>query len=570
MKVKKNMPDTRDARLGTVLVQRGLISEKQLEKALKRQQKSEKYLGELLIADGAILPEEVYKVLSEQLDMPYISLNSREEEIDLSVLQMVPEGFARRFTMLPFELDLEKNVLKVAAGENLDVAALDSISSNTGCMIESYLTDGRELLDVIEREYARLSNIEEDLQELLHESDDYELEEDITPQEELEAEALGAPVVRFVNLLIHQAIEKNASDLHIEPQKSSVEVRARIDGVLHKLTPPTKAMFPAVISRIKILSGLDISERRLPQDGKCSVENKDIDIRVSTLPTIYGEKVVMRLLDKTQLLRGLAELGFEPEQQAAFEGGLRAPQGIILNTGPTGSGKTTTLYSGLNYVRSGDRNIVTVEDPVEYEMSGTNQVQVKPRIGLTFAGALRSILRQDPDIVMIGEIRDLETAEIAVRASLTGHLVLSTIHTNSAVATINRLQDMGVKPYMLGSCLNIIMAQRLVRRICKSCKEPYDPAIKMRESLGLEDNEPLYKGKGCSRCLGTGYSGRVAIYELLKVTKPVAEAISVGVSEAELFRLAIEEGMITLHESGLRKVKRGLTTPEELVAHTIE
>ncbi len=552
--------ETEDLRMGTILVRKGVISQDQLESALDKQKKTGKYLGEILQESDLATSGQVYQALSEQLDMQYVSLYDIEE-VDVSVLQMVPEGFARRFKLLP--LALEENTLKVAVTDHFEVVALDSISSNTGCMVETVLAERNELEDAIDREYRRLSNIEDDLQDLLFETEEEE-EEEAAPEEDLEAEALDAPVVRFVSLLIHQAIEKNASDLHIEPQKNSVDVRARIDGVLHKLTPPTKTMFPAILSRIKILSGLDISERRLPQDGKCVVENKDIDIRVSTLPTIYGEKVVMRLLDKSNLMMGLPQLGFEPEQQKAFEKGLQSPQGIILNTGPTGSGKTTTLYSGLIYVRSEAKNIVTVEDPVEYEISGVNQVQVKSQIGYTFATALRSILRQDPDIVMVGEIRDLETAEIAVRAALTGHLVLSTLHTNSAVATISRLVDMGVKPFMLGSCLDIIMAQRLVRRICGRCKEPYEVPGAVRKALGIREGAQLYRGAGCSRCMNTGYSGRVGLYELLKVTKPLREAISSGAPESELFDLAKEAGMITLRECGARKIEQGLTTPEEV------
>ncbi len=549
--------------LGGLLLRKGLITQQQLDEALELQKENGKYLGETLAEGGSVSMTDVYEALAEQLGLPFVSLESFGEA-DVSVLQMVPEHFATRFKMLP--ISLAENTLKIAVTDQFDVTALDSIASKTGCMVECVLAERNELEESIKREYSRLSGIEDELQDLL--LDESETDDELaTPVEDLESGALDAPIVRFVNLLIHQAIEKKASDLHIEPQKGKIDVRARIDGVLHALTPPTRAMFPAVLSRIKILSGLDISERRLPQDGKCSVENKDIDIRVSTLPTIYGEKVVMRLLDKRNLMLGLPELGFEPEQQEAFERALRAPQGIILNTGPTGSGKTTTLYSGLNFVRSVAKNIVTVEDPVEYELPGINQVQVKSMIGFTFASALRSILRQDPDIVMVGEIRDFETAEIAVRAALTGHLVLSTLHTNNAVATINRLKDMGVQPYMLASCVDIIMAQRLVRRICSRCKKPDDVPPAVRRQLGIGDDVQLYKGSGCKRCMNTGYSGRVGIYELLKVTKPIAEAIGSDASESELVKLAKQEGMITLHDCGIRKIRQGLTTPEEIMVY---
>ncbi len=549
-------------RLGDILVQKGLITHKQLEEALQNQKEKGEPLGEILIEDFNVPHRAVYMALSNQLGMDFVEIDPFDE-IDLSVLQMVPEHFARRFTIMP--LTIKEDVLQVAVTDDFDLAALDSLENNSGSTVEPFLAQRSALEEAIDQQYGRLSSLESELSDLVLEETDEEPEEESAF--ELESEALDAPVVRFVNLLLHQAIEKNASDLHIEPRKNSVEVRVRIDGVLHQLTPPTKSMFPAVLSRIKILSGLDIGERRLPQDGKCSIEKKDIDIRVSTLPTIYGEKVVMRLLDKSNLMLGLAKLGFDTRQQEAFENSLRSPQGIILNTGPTGSGKTTTLYSGLNYVRSGAKNIVTVEYPVEYELEGINQIQVKSKIGFTFAAALRSILRQDPDIVMVGEIRDLETAQIAVRAALTGHLVLSTLHTNNAVATVNRLADMGIKPYMLASCLDIIMAQRLVRRICGRCKEPVDVARPVRENAGINPDVELYKGAGCNKCLGTGYSGRVGIYELMKVTKPLAEAITSGIPENELLHLAKKEGMITLGECGIRKVEQGLTTLEEVMAY---
>ncbi len=551
-------------RLGEALLRKGAITETQLSEALTKQKDSGAYLGETLIELGYATPDVIYQTLSRQIDVPFVSV--RSVEIEPSVLQLVPRKLARRFHVLP--LSAKDGVLKVAVADHLDIVALDTIASNTGLDVQVVLSDRAEVREAIDYHYGGLTALEETLQEALDiEAGDAEAEQ--PPVAELEMEAGDAPVVRYVNLLIHQAIEKRASDLHIEPRRKAVQVRARIDGVLHDLTPPSKSMLPAVVSRIKILSGLDIGERRLPQDGRCKVEDRNIDIRVSTLPTIYGEKVVLRLLDKSRLVLELSELGLEKDQQELYEFSLQRPQGIILVTGPTGSGKTTTLYSGLSFINSEDKNIVTVEDPVEYELAGINQVQMKPPIGLTFASALRSILRQDPDVIMVGEIRDLETAEIAVRAAMTGHLVLSTVHTNDAIATVNRLSNMGVKSYLLGSSLTLIVAQRLVRRICSHCREPHDSPPEVLSKLGLEPAGTFYHGTGCRRCNRTGYYGRVAVFEMLPIDKEFSRLISRGVSEVELRNAAQERGMVTLREAGIGKVERGVTTVEEVVARTM-
>lgn len=561
---EKNVGQT-TVRLGEALVRRKVITEEQLQKALEKQKETGAYLGETLIELDYAPPEIVYETLSEQVNIPWVSV--RHLEIDPSLLQLVPEKFARRFSLLP--LSLEGEVLRVAVADHYDIVALDTIASHTGFQVQLALCDRSELKDAIHYHYGSLTHMEETLQEVLDiEAGAEELDQ--PPVEELELEASDAPVVRYVNLLIYQAIERRASDLHIEPRKNSVQVRARVDGVLHNLTPPSKAMLPAVASRIKILSGMDIGERRLPQDGRCKIEEKNIDIRVSTLPTIHGEKVQMRLLDKSRLVLDLSELGFETDQQTVLEYCLQRPQGIILVTGPTGSGKTTTLYSGLSFINTEDRNIVTVEDPVEYELEGINQVQMKPTIGLTFANGLRSILRQDPDVIMVGEIRDLETAEIAVRAALTGHLVLSTLHTNDAIATVNRLSNMGVKPFLLGSSLTLIMAQRLVRKICDHCKERYDPPPAALEQLGLSPEGEFYRGAQCRRCNRTGYFDRVAVYEMLQVDKELGQLISRAASEAELRDAAEERGMVSLRQSGIQKIKAGITTVEEVIARTMQ
>ncbi len=513
--------------------------------------------------------------VSEQTGIPYVPFD--QLEIDPAVTGILPDHLARRFTVFP--ISLNNKVLRLATSNPTDFAALDSLENELGYSIQPVIVNHDEIVQAIDREYGKLVGLEKNIEKLLQEEQAREQAEE-TAQEEaeekdvLEEGAAEAPIVSFVNLLIHQAIEKNASDLHIEPQERGVDVRIRIDGILHKLTPPTKSMLPAINGRIKILAGMDISQTRLPQDGHFRVRQKNIDIRVSTMPTVEGEKTVLRLLDKSKLVQGVTELGFEPEQMQVFQNALNRPQGVILVTGPTGSGKTTTLYSGLNYLLGVERNIVTVEDPVEYKIpyksAGISQVQVRNSAGLTFATALRSILRQDPDIIMVGEIRDLETANMAVRASLTGHLVLSTLHTNNAIATITRLQDMGVKTYMLGPCLNLIVAQRLVRRICERCKEvcQADPALVGK--LEISPQTTLFRGSGCRACMHTGYLGRVAIYEMLAVTRKVARAITNGASEEELAALAAEQGMISLRQSGVRKIEQGITTIEEVMARTME
>ncbi len=513
---------------------------------------------------------------SEKLDIPYLSLS--ETETDAALINLVPAEAARRYTIFP--VSLENGVLTLASPNPMDFVAFDAVENMTGYSVKPIIANHEEIIQAIDREYGKIVGFEKNLEKLLQNEQTKEFERAEKEEAEsldLEAkkeEAAEAPIVSFVNLLIHQAIEKNASDLHIEPQERGVDVRVRIDGILHKLTPPTKSMLPAIISRIKVLAGLDISQRRLPQDGHFRVRHKNIDIRVSTVPTIEGEKAVLRLLDKSKLVRGLPELGFEPRQLRTFQEALNKPQGVVLVTGPTGSGKTTTLYSGLNYLLSIATNIITVEDPVEYKIpyqqAGINQIQTAPSIGLDFPAALRSILRQDPDIIMVGEIRDLETAQLTVRASLTGHLVLTTIHTNNAIATITRLEDMGIKPYMLGPCLNLIVAQRLVRRICDRCKEVYTEDPELLRKMNISPEITLVRGTGCKACINTGYAGRVAIYEMLPINKKTAAAITHHASEEELRRLAEEIGMTTLRASGIKKIEQGITTIQEILARTME
>ncbi len=556
----------KEEKLGERLVRQGVITQAQLGESLGKQRETGRYLGEILITEGYATVEEVYQTLSEQIGLVYVDLAT--ETVDFGATQLIPEKLARRFHLIPIAID--GDVLTVAVADHLDVVALDIVANNTGCRVRPVLSSRQSIQSAIDQFYGRVGALEDDLQAIL-ETEEREKEEVEPSVAQLEVGAHDAPVVRFVNLLIRESVRKRASDLHIEPRRDSVSVRARVDGRLRRLTAPTKAMFPAVVTRIKILAGMDIGERRLPQDGRFRVvEDKNIDIRVSTLPTIHGEKVVLRLLDKSKLLLKLSSLGFEEEQRDLFNWALTRPQGVVLVTGPTGSGKTTTLYSGLASISREDQNVITIEDPVEYELEGVNQIQVRAAIGLTFAQGLRSILRQDPDVVMVGEIRDLETAEIAVRAALTGHLVLSTIHTNSAVATITRLADMGVKPFLLGSCLTLILAQRLVRRICDSCKRPYEPPKEMLETLGIPETAECVHGAGCARCDGTGYYGRVGLYEMLPIDVDLSKLITQGVSEEQLEEAARQAGLITLRECGVKKILTGVTTPEEVIAETME
>ncbi|MFP4176820.1 MAG: GspE/PulE family protein [Planctomycetota bacterium] len=553
-----------DARLGERLVARGIITEEQLETALRRQRATGDFLGEIVIDQDYAKPSEIYEEVARQTGLPRVNLS--EVEVDHELLDLVPEKFARRFKLLPIELDGE--TLKLAVTDHLDVIALDTIASNTGYNVQPLLADREAVETAINLYYSREAATEESLEDIV--AMDSERRGAEQPSvEELESEASDAPVVRFVNLLINQAIDRRASDLHIEPRKNEVQVRARVDGTLREFSPPTRSMFAAVVSRIKIMAGLDIGERRLPQDGRFRIEDREIDVRVSTIPTIYGEKVVMRLLDKNKLVLGLSELGFEGRQQNLYEQALRRPHGIILVTGPTGSGKTTTLYSGLSTINTIEHNIVTVEDPVECELKGVNQTQVNTDIGLTFAAGLRSLLRQDPDVMMIGEVRDLETAQIAIRAALTGHLVLSTLHTNDAISSIDRLSDMGVKPYLFGSCLSLVLAQRLVRKICENCRRPYDPPRAALEDLGLPVDGTYYRGEGCATCDETGFYGRLAIYEALQVDRELSTMIAHGGGEDEVRDKALGKGFVPLRETGAQKVVEGITTPEEVVSKTL-
>ena len=568
-------------RLGELLTKASLISQDQLKEALRVQKETGGKLGETLIKLGFVSEEDITECLSQQFGVP--SINLAHFEIDASVIKLIPADVARKYNILP--VNKTGATITIAMADPTNVFAMDDIKFMTGYNVEPVVASELGIKAAIDNYYGTASSLElkkvmEDLQQ--SESADLEVLED---EEELDVEALAegaeeAPVVKLCNLILTDAIKRGASDIHIEPYEKEYRVRFRIDGILYEIMNPPLKLRDSITSRIKIMSKMDIAEKRLPQDGRIKIRfsdnghTKDIDFRVSCLPTLFGEKIVMRLLDKDKLMLDMTKLGFEPESLVKFEAAILRPWGMVLVTGPTGSGKTNTLYSSIAKINTPETNIMTAEDPVEFNLAGINQVQVKEGIGLTFAAALRSFLRQDPNIILVGEIRDFETAEIAVKAALTGHLVLSTLHTNDAPSTVNRLMNMGIEPFLVASSVHLICAQRLVRRVCANCKEPHPltPAALLQAGFSAEDASTVmpFKGAGCDRCNMTGYKGRVGLYEVLEVAEELKELILVGASGLELRRKAIEEGMITLRMSGLRKVKDGLTTLEEVVRETVK
>ncbi|MBU4149332.1 MAG: type II secretion system ATPase GspE [Candidatus Omnitrophica bacterium] len=560
-------------KLGQILLNEKIITEEELKKALEVQKKEGGKLGELLINIGLVSEKDIVIAIAKQLSIPYASyakgLLKPAEGQELS--KMVPEEYARKHMLLPISKHL--NSLTVAFVDPLDLITIDSLKHMTGCEINPIIATGSDLKRAIDEFYGK----EDLLKDAISDSYDLEdfaveksIESDDLSLDELISRAEEAPIVKLVDLLLMQAIKDRVSDIHIEPFKNKINIRYRIDGVLYEIPPPAKHLLPALVSRIKILSNLDIAERRLPQDGSflVKVEKKGIDIRVSSIPTIYGEKVVMRILDKSATPLDLGELGFEAQELESFRKAIFSPHGLILITGPTGSGKTTTLYAALNEMKSPHKNICTVEDPVEYKLEGINQVQIKPKIGLTFAAALRSFLRQDPDIIMVGEVRDMETAQICVRSSLTGHLVLSTLHTNDAPSAISRLIDIGIEPYLISSSLILVGAQRLVRKLCPECKEAYETPKKIMSDLNIKQ-ELLYKPKGCDYCSHTGYRGRIAIYEIIIVNDKLKELISRGAGLGEIKEIVRGMGVRSLSESGIKKIAEGVTSIEEVMSITM-
>ncbi len=586
-------------RIGELLLKEKRITPEQLQQALNHQKANGGKLGHNLVSMGFVKDEEITALLSKQYGVP--SINLTQFEIDAGVIKLIPAETAQKYQIIP--LSRSGATLTIAMTDPTNVFAMDDIKFMTGYNVEPVVASETAVIDAILKYYPTMrgpggkvvptavmtsgpSTLElatKGLEEMqaLEDTGDVEVLEEL---QEISAEALAkqgeeAPVVRLVNVVLMSAIQKGASDIHVEPYEKELRVRYRIDGILYNIMNPPMKYRDAIVSRIKIMSKLDIAEKRLPQDGRIKIrfnENglpKEIDFRVSVLPTLFGEKIVMRLLDREKLMLDMTRLGFESESLNKFETAIQRPWGMVLVTGPTGSGKTNTLYSSIAKINTPETNIMTAEDPVEFNLAGVNQVQVRENIGLNFAAALRSFLRQDPNIILVGEIRDFETAEIAVKAALTGHLVLSTLHTNDAPSTINRLMNMGIEPFLVASSVHLICAQRLVRRVCSNCKEPapLPAAALVQAGFSQEDANGVtpMKGNGCDKCNLTGYKGRVGLYEVMEIGEELRELILVGASGLELRRKAVDEGMITLRQSGLRKVKDGVTTIEEVVRETV-
>ena len=601
-------------RIGDLLLKEKRITPAQLQEALNYQKTNGGKLGLNLVKLGYVTDEEITALLSKQYGVP--SINLTQFEIDPSVIKLIPADTAQKYQIVP--LSRSGATLTIAITDPTNVFAMDDIKFMTGYNVEPVVASETAVTDAIKRYYptasavvpkaqaqravekksdkpkaptqeanltsaATLEMVTKALEETAQVvDDDVELLEELEQIDVASLERQGgeAPVIRLVNLMLMSAIQKGASDVHIEPYEKEFRVRFRIDGILYNVMAPPMKFRDAITSRIKIMAKLDIAEKRLPQDGRIKIRfavegaTKEIDFRVSCLPTLFGEKIVMRLLDKDKLMLDMTKLGFEVEALAKLEVAIAKPWGMVLVTGPTGSGKTNTLYSSISKVNTTETNIMTAEDPVEFNLVGVNQVQVRENIGLNFAAALRSFLRQDPNIILVGEIRDFETAEIAVKAALTGHMVLSTLHTNDAPSTINRLMNMGIEPFLVASSVNLICAQRLVRRVCAACKEDHPTPTQALVDAGFTPDEAQRvvpkRGTGCEVCNQTGYKGRVGLYEVMEITEELRELILVGASGLELKRKAVEEGMVTLRRSGLRKVMDGVTTIEEVARETVK
>jgi type IV pilus assembly protein PilB len=552
------------ARIGNILVKNKMITVDQLELALKRQREKGGNLGGNLIELGFLSERDLTESLARQLGVQPVEL--KIEELDEVVVNIIPAEVAIKFQVVAFEK--QGKLLKVAIADPTNTFALDSIKLITGCKIESYIASESSIRTIIDKVYKTT----EELSSILDDIDGEELEvveekdEDVTG-----VNADDAPLVRLVNSLLVDAVKRGASDIHIEPFEKHVRVRFRQDGVLLEMPPLPNKLKPAVISRIKIMSDLDISERRVPQDGRIKIRmpNKTVEFRVSTLPTLYGEKIVMRILDQGNLTLDLTKFGFTVNALKAFVSAIESPYGMVLVTGPTGSGKTTTLYSALSRINKTDVNIMTAEDPVEYNLFGINQVLVRTEVGMTFAAALKAFLRQDPNIIMIGEIRDLETGSIAVKAALTGHLVLSTLHTNDAPSTITRMIDMGIAPFQVASAVNLIQAQRLLRKLCNECKKPVKVPKELWEVLELTENDVIYGPVGCPKCNGTGKKGRIGAYEVMPMSPGLRQLVLDGASTTDIRNQAISEGMLTLRMDAVLKMKNGIVEYEEVIRETM-
>jgi type IV pilus assembly protein PilB len=567
-------------RLGEILLKESLITQEQLQKALEFQRANGGKLGSCLTKMGFITDDDITGVLSRQYGVP--SINLKFYEIDPNVIKLIPQDTALRYQVIP--LSRVGSVLTIAMTDPTNVFAMDDIKFMTGFNVEPVVASESAIGEAITRFYGGGDADSEELSKMMKDLVDDEELELAAEEAELDAASLEkaaeeAPIIKLVNLILTDSVKRGASDIHLEPYETEMRVRFRVDGVLQTVMSPPLRLKDAMTSRLKIMAKLDIAEKRLPQDGRIMIKyradgkKKELDFRVSTVPTLYGEKIVMRLLDKENLRLDMTKLGFEPESLKKFERNILKPYGMVLVTGPTGSGKTNTLYSSVSRLNTVDTNIMTAEDPVEFQLSGINQVQMKEQIGLNFAAALRAFLRQDPNIILVGEIRDFETAEIAVKAALTGHMVLSTLHTNDAPSTISRLMNMGIEPFLVATSVNLICAQRLVRRVCSNCKEELEVPQQVLIDAGYSEEEAkttkIYHGKGCSICNKGGYKGRTGLYEVMEINDELRELILVGASALELKKKAVEQGMLTLRKSGLVKMAAGLTTMEEVLRETV-
>lgn len=565
------------SQIGELLIKEGLISQAQFDEAYRKQKHTGERIGVILVNMGALSENDLLKGLAKQLNIEYIP-PSEVFNFDKEIAYLIPENLARKHMVFPYKK--ESNILSIVMADPFDLVSIDDIQRVVGLNIQPAISSSRAIEDVISRIFTpkEEKRILEVLQNLQHTSLKIEQkkEDDRVDLDKIKQQIEEAPIVKLVDYILTNAINKRASDIHLEPQDDRVKIRYRIDGVLYDIISAPKELQMAISSRVKILANLDIAERRLPQDGRFTIkyEGREIDLRVSCITTIFGEKIVLRLLEKTAFNFQLEELGLDTNQLEIFKIYMYQPYGMVLLTGPTGSGKSTTLYAVLSRIRSSERNIITIEDPVEYQINGINQIQANFKIGLSFANGLRSILRQDPDTIMVGEVRDQETAEIAIRAALTGHLVLSTLHTNDAVGTIVRLVNMGIEPFLVCNSLTLAVAQRLVRRICTKCREAYSPSSTLLESLGLQssNNEEIffYRGKGCDVCNNSGYYGRAGIFEIMIMTQEIRNLLLQNALPNVIKRKAQENGMTTLLESGLYKVIQGITTIEEVLSTCIE
>jgi len=552
-------------KLGEILLARGAVVKEDLDKALEEQRQTKGFLGQILLRRGLIKKRDLAEALEDQLGVPSVELT--EVKMPADIASYLPEQMVRSYRAIPFAV--ENNVMSVATADPLNLTAVESMRLVTGMDVRTFFAPEEDVLlatnQLFDGRMAAYKAIEDTT--AMGQEDDGSVN-----VRELERMVEDAPVVRLVDSIIQGAITGTASDIHVEPREQGVRVRYRVDGILYEMMQIPKRLQAAVISRIKIMAGLNIAERRLPQDGRISVKSNggEFDLRVSTLLTVFGEKVVMRILDKSSVLLQLEDLGFLPDQQRLVEALIAKPYGMVLATGPTGSGKTTALYTALNRVNSEDRNIVTIEDPVEYQLAGINQSQVHTGAGITFARGLRAILRQDPDVVMVGEIRDLETAEIAIQAALTGHLVFSSLHTNDAASALPRLLDMGVEPFLIASSVIGVIGQRLVRVVCRNCKTTYKPDPKVLDELGLPKGRPregmqFARGQGCPVCSNRGYKGRTGVFEILRMTDGIKRLVMEGKSALEIREAAVADGMLVMKQCGLAKVVDGVTSPEEVM-----